>query len=93
MGTITMANSAAAALLSLQMMAAQSGRVQGLKRRMLLAEEDDTARVRSRTGNKSVTAAAAMLVEEKQACLYDVLPEDVLAQCLSYLDSFQDMAS
>ncbi|KAG0559514.1 hypothetical protein KC19_10G111100 [Ceratodon purpureus] len=90
MGTITMANSAAAALLSLQMMGTKSSRVQGLKRRVLLAEDDDTARVRSRI-NKTV-AAAVTLVEEK-LCLCDVLPEDVLAQCLSHLDSFQDMAS
>ena len=91
-----MANSAAAALLSLQMMGTKSSRVQGLKRRVLLAEDDDTARVRSRI-NKTVaaasdSAAAVTLVEEK-LCLCDVLPEDVLAQCLSHLDSFQDMAS
>ncbi|XP_024379850.1 F-box protein At5g67140 isoform X2 [Physcomitrium patens] len=85
MGTITMANSAAAALLSLQMMDTKS-RGRGLKRRGFLADEDQA---RARLSNPP---AAATKVEEK-LCHCDVLPEDVLAQCLSHLDSFQDMAS
>ena len=87
-----MANSAAAALLSLQ---SEGSRVQGLKRRVLLAEDDvDTARVRSRS-SKTVAAAdsSPATVVEEELCASDVLPEDVLAQCLSHLDSFQDMAS
>jgi len=90
---MTMANSAAAALLSLQMMGSSTKSNMGLKRRVSLSEDDevDPARVlRLRSDS-----APATLVDdsEQQVCVCDVLPEDVLAQCLALLDSFQDIAS
>lgn len=89
MGTMTMANSAAAALLSLQK---TSTMVQGLKRRvaLLVAEDEDldparVLRLRSSdSASGSTTAATSEL---------DVLPEDILAHCLAKLDSFRDIAS
>lgn len=82
MGTAIMPNSAAAALLSLQMMGSTS-MVQDLKSRVLSESLD-------RPSSAGPEDRAIDGSEKVYVC--DV-PVDVLAQCFLHLDSFQDMAS
>ena len=97
MGTVTMANSAAAALLSLQVTMSPT---KGLKRRVVL--EKLTQKLETQA-SAAATEDPLLLVDvlEKECSSsnvvsssdVDVLPEDVIMHCFLHLDSFQDMAS
>lgn len=99
MGTVTMANSAAAALLSLQ---ATMSPTKGLKRRVVL--EKPTQKLEKQASAAAATEDPLLLLDalEKECSSssnvvsssdVDVLPEDVIMHCFLHLDSFQDMAS
>jgi hypothetical protein len=95
MGTVTMANSAAAALLSLQVTMSPT---KGLKRRVVL--EKPTQKLEKQASTEDPLLLLDVLEKECSSSSnvvsssdVDVLPEDVIMHCFLHLDSFQDMAS
>lgn len=96
MGTVTMANSAAAALLSLQVTMSPT---KGLKRRVVL--EKLTQKLEKQASAAATEDPLLLLDVLEKECSssnvsssdVDVLPEDVIMHCFLHLDSFQDMAS
>ena len=94
-----MANSAAAALLSLQ---ATMSPTKGLKRRVVL--EKPTQKLEKQASAAATEDPLLLLDALEKECSsssnvvssssdVDVLPEDVIMHCFLHLDSFQDMAS